>query len=450
MYLDIVYSSGNSTTELATKWTSISSKINGVNIQSRDHPQSLVLPDGKTMIISGGWSTLGSPLLTAQTIAYNADSNSWSGYPSYTEPPFGVRQIYYASSVYVPEYGVGFYGGYESNINPNWTYKGQNMNQYNNSGGFQRYIGYTSLTFLDIKKNNDPWFVFPTQNNLPEVFPRSQTSIFDTLSKRIFFFGGKYRNLTSSVNSYKSFETSATFDVISGTWGSQVLVGIPPSERTHHTTTLITSTNRDVLLYGGENDSNDDKPSLDYLYTLNLDSYEWTRQYIQNEDELDLARTEHSVPSNISHLSAYVDPNGVARPSNSPGLSTGATAGVSVGATAGIAVGAVVGGLIIITALFCVWKRNNDKKKKGELNEIKSRNVRIEEPVMEVNWEAIDQNFTYSPPFFDDSATVVLNKPEFSANPMLALQGAEIQRPNAIDGDVKSLGTALQKPDGGS
>lgn len=45
-----------------------------------------------------------------------------------------------------------------------------------------------------------------------------------------------------------------------------------------------------------------------------------------------------TVPSNISYLSAYVDPNGVARSTNSPGLSTGATAGIAVGAVAGVSI----------------------------------------------------------------------------------------------------------------
>lgn len=43
-----------------------------------------------------------------------------------------------------------------------------------------------------------------------------------------------------------------------------------------------------------------------------------------------------TVPSNISYLSAYDDPNGVARPISSPGLSTDATAGIAVGAIAGV------------------------------------------------------------------------------------------------------------------
>ncbi|KAG2234679.1 hypothetical protein INT48_005831 [Thamnidium elegans] len=427
MYLDIVYGSGNSTEELATRWTTITANTNGVNnIQSRRNPQSMVLPDGKTMLLSGGWNSDKSGLVS-QTIAYNADNNSWSAYPSYTEPPFGVRQIYYASSAYVPEYGVGFYGGYEI-------------------------------------KNIDPWFVFPTQNNLPEVFPRSQTSVFDTLSNRIFFFGGKYRNSSAGESFHYSFENSVTFNVISGTWDSQILSGIPPSGRIGHTTTLLSSTNRDVLLYGGENSLNDDKR-------------------IPNSEELDLTRSRHSavpvyndtlfivfgrgvsgiaissmvilnvtVPSNISYLSAYVDPNGVACPINSPGLSSGATAG--------IAVGAVAGGLIIITALFCLWKKKKNKKKKKELEESKRQNERIETPEMEVNWEAIDRKFAtnpatnlaFTPRSVDDETTVADNRSEPYTHPVLVPQGLNLQRPNAIEDNVKSTLHAhpivLQKPDG--
>ncbi|KAI9253103.1 hypothetical protein EDC94DRAFT_620243 [Helicostylum pulchrum] len=481
MYLDIVYGSGNSTKELATRWTTIAANTNGVNIQSRRNPQSMVLPEGKTMLLSGGWNSDKSGLVS-QTIAYSADNNSWSAYPSYTEPPFGVRQIYYASSVYIPEYGVGFYGGYEIRINQSWTYNGQNMSQYDRNGSL-RYIGYTSLTFFDIKKNVDPWFVFPTQNNLPEVFPRSQTSVFDTLSNRIFFFGGKYRNSSAGESFHYSFENSVTFNVISGAWDSQILGGFPPSGRIGHTTTLLLSTNRDVLLYGGENSLNDDKPSLDYLFTLNLDSYKWVQQGIPNSEELDLTRSRHSavpvyndtlfivfgrgvsgiaissmvilnvtVPSNISYLSAYVDPNGVARPISSPGLSTGATAG--------IAIGAIAGGFILITALFCVWKKSKDNKKKKELEEMKRQNERIETPEIEVNWEAIDRKFAtnpninlaFTPRLVDDEATVADSRSEPYTHPVVIPNALISQRPNAIENNANITLPAhpiiLQKPDG--
>ncbi|GAA5804779.1 hypothetical protein HPULCUR_010286 [Helicostylum pulchrum] len=470
MYLDIVYSSGNSTKELATRWTTIAANTNGVNIQSRRFPQSMVLPDGKTMILSGGWNTDKSGLVS-QTIAYSADNNSWSVYPSYTESPLGVRQIYYASSVYIPEYGVGFYGGIETNINRNWTYRGQNMSQYEYPKDITaRAIGYTSLTFFDIRKNVDPWFVFPTQNDLPTVFSGFQTSIFDNLSNRIFFFGGAYRNSTFYPLLYYSFGTSITFNVESGTWGSQILGGIIPSGRAEHTTTLLSSTNRDVLLYGGLDFSNNNKPVLDYLFTLNLDSYEWKQQNIQNPNALDLIRAQHSAvpvynntlfivfgrgasgvsvssmvilnvtdPSNISYLSTYVDPNGVENSNIYEEEKSSDSLGLSEGVTAGIAVGTIIA--------------------KDELEEIRRRNERIEAPVMEVNWEVIDQNYEkfatnatknspYSSRLSDSPTAMAPNKPEFFTGPLLVPEGLEHQRPDAIEDNVKSFPTVLQKPDG--
>lgn len=92
MYLDIVYSSGNSTKELADKWTNITPMTNNASVQPRDNPQSTVLPDGKTLLLSGGWNSDDS-LLVSQTLAYNSDNNSWSVYTGYTEPPFGTRQM---------------------------------------------------------------------------------------------------------------------------------------------------------------------------------------------------------------------------------------------------------------------------------------------------------------------------------------------------------------------
>ncbi|GAA5813013.1 hypothetical protein MFLAVUS_006479 [Mucor flavus] len=63
--------------------------------------------------------------------------------------------------------------------------------------------------------------------------------------------------------------------------------------------------------------------------------------------------------------------------------------------------------------------------------------------------DAVDQNFEYSPQFSDDSTILVVNKPEFSTNPILIPEGVEIQRPDAVDEEIKILPMVLQKPDGG-
>lgn len=159
---------------------------------------------------------------------------------------------------------------YFSNVNNSWTYKGQNMSSYlfnatdidiSSTG---RYIGYTSLTFLNIRQSGNvslyfwlnfinnricdllflklfsqPWSNYQPQNNVPSIFPAYQTSIFDTKSNRIFFFGGAYLNLTTSTFVDIPFNNAMVFDMTNGNWTTQPSGGQKiPTSRTGHTTTL--------------------------------------------------------------------------------------------------------------------------------------------------------------------------------------------------------------------
>ncbi|KAI9365210.1 hypothetical protein BD770DRAFT_378033 [Pilaira anomala] len=489
--LDIVNNKGLLREELSTKWEPIPPYTNGVEMHLRESSQSMALPDGKTMLLSGGWNSEYTSLIS-QTIAFNVDRNEWTEYPSYEEPPFGNRQIYSAASVYVPGYGVGFYGGVETNINSTWTYQGQNLSQYVQDT--ERNIGYTSLTFFDITKENNHWSIFSPQNNLPTVFPRFLSSIFDPKRNRILFFGGTYGE---SVSTHQSLGSAIAFDLTSGAWGMQTLGGDKPSDRSFHSTTLLQSTGRHVLLYGGERF---DIVSVDYCYTLNLDTYSWSQQNITGLPNTELIRTRHSAISvdnntviisfglnqNENHVSSLLilnvtDPLNVSSLNeyreqtltNEPEIPKGSDSsdiyeesGLSKGTTAGIAVGAAAGCLIIIGIIFCLWKKKNkDKRKKREAEELANRNEFVEEPVIEVDWEEIDKsygdftpnlakNVMPSPPLADDSTTVV-NSHQSIASPMVSAQkpyGAELHNPNTIDDDstnnIPHL-TMLQKPDGG-
>lgn len=80
--------------------------------------------------------------------------------------------------------------------------------------------------------------MFSAQKNLPAVFSSGQTSVFDALSNRIFFFGGSYVYSDGMLAESYSFNTSVTFNVATGTWGSQILSGDFPTERFLHSTTL--------------------------------------------------------------------------------------------------------------------------------------------------------------------------------------------------------------------
>lgn len=90
--LDILNLSQSTADELKTKWTYVTTDTRGADVRPRDGPQSVLLPDGETMIISGGF-TPGNNKLNSQAISFNAKSMSWAEYGNYNEVPYGVRQM---------------------------------------------------------------------------------------------------------------------------------------------------------------------------------------------------------------------------------------------------------------------------------------------------------------------------------------------------------------------
>lgn len=89
--LDIAAYSGSTADELNDKWQTISSNISELNIKLPSLPQSMALPDGKSMILSGGMGFYNGS--SPSTLAYNSENNSWSIYPEYTEFGYGRRQM---------------------------------------------------------------------------------------------------------------------------------------------------------------------------------------------------------------------------------------------------------------------------------------------------------------------------------------------------------------------
>lgn len=90
--LDILNMSKSTADELTNKWSYITTDTHGVDVRARDGPQCVLLPDGETMLLSGGF-TAGNNKLNRQAIAYNAKSGSWAEYKDYDEVPYGVRQM---------------------------------------------------------------------------------------------------------------------------------------------------------------------------------------------------------------------------------------------------------------------------------------------------------------------------------------------------------------------
>lgn len=90
--LDITTNNGLPTDQLATKWNSISSDTNGVDLAVRTNPLGLALPDGENMVLIGGWN-FASSRLKNHAIVFNAKSRKWTAYPNYQESPYGERQM---------------------------------------------------------------------------------------------------------------------------------------------------------------------------------------------------------------------------------------------------------------------------------------------------------------------------------------------------------------------
>ncbi|KAI7871988.1 uncharacterized protein EV154DRAFT_529417 [Mucor mucedo] len=490
--LDVFNSSGSTADEMMNRWVTVTTNTNGVDLKARDFPQIMQMPDDKTLLISGGWNNAYTKL-TSQTITYNSETNSWKNYANYTEAPYGNRQICQASSVYVPNLGVGFYGGIETNFENTWTYPGINVTAYEEDN--LRYIGYTNLTFLNIENTSNPWSTYPVQTNIPTLFYMYQTSVFDAKSNRIFFFGGGYSNPTTYYYEDSSFASSVTFDLTKGAWGTQAMSGDSPSPRSGHTTNLVGPNQRDVLLYGGESLLNNDRALLDYCFVLNLDTFQWKQQNFVGSNAA-LIRTQHSAvainnetlfivfgkdtanvptlsvlmldvtnPSNITLMEKYVDPTAVVVPPVANSTTTPIPENeskLSTGATAGIAVGASAAGILAIAAIvFCVLRKRKNEKKQQEINESEiSKKENFEEPVMEVNWDEIDKkyvevatspiadyghgnHFSYSPRLaddlasFNDGSTVI----QSVGSPVIQSVGSPVtnrnsithQRPNALD-----------------
>lgn len=119
-----------------------------------------------------------------------------------------------------------------------------------------------------------PWST-PPQTNAPAIFSSRQSSIYDPISSKIFYFGGVFENTNKLT--YHELSYAFMFDTSNGAWGNQTLTGTAiPTERRYHTTTLcnyeqisiiispcfnrvfsliyilVPNSQSTVLLYGGE------------------------------------------------------------------------------------------------------------------------------------------------------------------------------------------------------
>ncbi|KAI9471878.1 MAG: hypothetical protein EXX96DRAFT_611183 [Benjaminiella poitrasii] len=435
--------------ELQTQWKSVSADTNGVDISVRTNPQAIALPDGYRLLINGGFKPNSAVPLTDTNIIYNAKQNKWYSQTPYSEPPYGKRQIYLGSAVNVPGRGVALYGGFEEYINTTWTTPSGNISLYSFSNNLSRMIGYAQVSFYDINANPESWITpLPVATtHAPQFFAR-HVSIFDPVNNLILFMGGERRSNDLAAPSTSvikgSFANVSAFNTLTNEWSVVEFDGeVPADGRFYFTLTLSPSTNRDVILYGGEYNS---AVSSEYLYVLNLDNKNWTRQTIVAPAGTILARTQHSsvlvnndtlfvmwgVDSNLAGTSnvlllnisnpysiSYTDrfnliqTNTTSNNDNGSSSANGTNSSstdekekgendstLSGGAIAGIVVGCIA--VAIIAALFAWFynrkKKENEARQQSQFeDQDQGPNNNMIEAMDEVDWDKIEGNYLEIP-----------------------------------------------------
>ncbi|KAI8641832.1 hypothetical protein BD408DRAFT_443973 [Parasitella parasitica] len=386
------------TEDLATKWQEITNATNSnlATYQPRIKPQFVPFSDGKNLLLSGGMpesNTSSSP----QHLVYNIETNAWKSLADFDDSPNGqTRQIFLATSTYVPDLSkFFFYGGVEDYPKYTWyldTTTNVNItNPIFTTDLTRSKIGYYRMTTLDINNGgNNPWRVIP-QRNVPSADYYCQSSVYHTSSKTIYYFGGWYNAIVTQGTENQTLNEAIVFNTVTSTWGTQQFGGAFPSARTDHTTTLLPS-GQHVLLYGGT--MNQINPSKDFCFVASLENFAWTScNTISLPDHGITSRAEHSaildeakkivyilfgyatensqydtyatvLTLNVSdpHAIAFIKSTGEAQPTEIAEPKNGNAA------TIGGAVGGAIGGTLIVglIAFFVIKKRKNDKKPSNE------------------------------------------------------------------------------------
>ncbi|EPB83175.1 hypothetical protein HMPREF1544_10068 [Mucor circinelloides 1006PhL] len=512
--LDITNKTDITSDSLQNLWKSVSYIGNNVDLTPRTDPQCVVISDQNRMIVNGGYVSA-TTKLENMSVVYDALQNKWLAHPDYTEDPYGKRQVYWGSSSYVPGKGVAYFGGFEEFTNANWTVPYTNTSIFTFADGQSRTIGYTQVSYLNIDnsgasiKLHSPWNTPVPLTTASDQFSARHQSVFDPVNNLLLFMGGEYRNTNpASQNAIpRPYSYIKTFNTVTNEWSMMNLTGdIPTQSRIYSTLTLLPSTNRHVLLYGGEAN---DAVVQDYCAVLNLDTKVWTKQTIDAPAGTTLQRSRHSSvlvnnntlfvmwgidpnkagtssvlilnttnPDAITMSNKYIDPNASNATQESDGNTvkpvdgntssdTYATKGLSSGATAGIAVAIVV---VVILGALVIWFYLRNKKKNQQIrkqeHELKKQqqaeyyNTTDVEP-MEVDWDQIETKYTEMPatPLATNSerfgagsdsvaSTTIINGGESnSIAHAVHPDAAEVHRPNAMDSPPQP--PRVLKPDGG-
>ncbi|CAO3647747.1 unnamed protein product [Mucor hiemalis] len=397
--LDINQLAGQTTESINNNWETVKPSA-PFDTELRRIPNAIILSDGKRLLVQGGYGDEKVKYVN-QTIIYDTTTNTWTTGSPYVEANRGIRQIYSASAVNLPNNLVGFYGGFEQLANtaiPQISASGSTMPYWSDNG---TAVGYNSIQVYspDLKS----WTQLSPQTGIPANFhPDAQTATLDPNSGKIYYLGGLYYSPTKD-EILVPLRWALTFNTKIGLWSNESLSGdVYPSARQFHTADLLPNSG-DIILYGGTGGNNDQaKASTDYCFTLNLSINRWTEQGNLNVPSIyGATRFSHSCAdgtlqqsmiafdvanvSTITYSATFGAPS--SSPSNSSGLSSGQNKGGIIG---GIVAGVVVAVLAILAAIVCVVRRR--RRKANEKSDQEEKEKHSSEQI-QVDWDTLDDHY---------------------------------------------------------
>jgi hypothetical protein len=91
-HLNISQFIGHSTDSMSSHWNTVNPATT-FDPELRRAPASIILPDGKTFLIQGGYNVALAKYIN-QTIAFDTSTNTFTSAPAYSETTRGIRQMY--------------------------------------------------------------------------------------------------------------------------------------------------------------------------------------------------------------------------------------------------------------------------------------------------------------------------------------------------------------------
>ncbi|KAI8644952.1 hypothetical protein BD408DRAFT_480917 [Parasitella parasitica] len=498
LMLDITKNSDAPSNDLQDMWKVVFFDKNDVEMSPRTDPQCLVVSEQNRMYINGGYDAVVGHRLDTLNIIYNAAQNRWFFNVNYGEFYFGERQIYYGSASYVPGKGAAFYGGYEEYGNPRWTLENTSVNAFFFAKNKTRTIGYPSVTYFNVEvmlkgssghiDPKGPWDSPPLSADAIDQFSAKHQSVFDPATKMLLFMGGEYRKSKppSHTPILRPYNRIKAFNTETNVWSFVNLTGdLPAPGRFYSTLTLLPSTKRHVLLYGGELNN---KVALDYCFVLDLESKKWTKQTISAPNGTILSRSRHSavpVGNNTVYIMWGIDSSNVGTRSilalntTNPyaitlsnkqteevteifvaknvesGISTGVKAGLAVAGVAALALGALV-------VWLCIHYKKKNRTMREQERQITEQQKKSEyhestesEPIY-VGWDEIENKHIEGTAYTkvdiganssNETSTTLGGRVETpSVAEAIPPDGIDTHQPNTID---LLQSPAVLKPDGG-